>query len=152
MDAVGREREQTLIPALNSSRRCMEWCWNNLISTAPHTWVRHSSHRRGQTGWEWGHAQLHTPLHAAGTGHLSLCFGDREGAHQARGNHALASKDSFNGKERGKDFRTPARSKGHLTQKVLKGFVAQSKNKRHPLKYSERKIVLGRKRRGCGKG
>lgn len=68
-----------------------------------------------------------------------------------------ASKDSLNGKERGnlgrKDFRTPASNKGNLIQKCSVVSLHKVKIKDTPsLRYSERKIMLGRKGRGCGKG
>lgn len=70
MDALGREREQTLIPAPNTFGRCMGCCLNNLISTLTHTWLRHMQGTNRVGMGSPVHPQLHTALHATGTGNL----------------------------------------------------------------------------------
>lgn len=63
MDALGREREQTLIPAPNTFGRCMGCCLNNLISTSPHQLTHGSDTWRGQTGWERGPLSIPSCTH-----------------------------------------------------------------------------------------
>lgn len=70
MDALGREREQTHIPAPNIFSKCMECYLNNVISTQPHQ-LRcgsdHNSHQGPQEGtnrvWEWGPLSIPSCTH-----------------------------------------------------------------------------------------
>lgn len=143
MDALGREREQTLTPAPNTFRRCMECCLNNLISTSAtptQAWIRPQQPPRATGGDKQGGNGVPCPSPAAHTPSCHRKFITEVWMERRcpSGKSYPASKNSFNGKERGnldrKDFMAPASSKGHLVQKVPSGFTAQSRNKGHPFR------------------
>lgn len=83
MDALGRDREQTLIPTPNTFRGCMECCLNNFISTSATAATK--GHRRGQTGWEWGPLSIPSCTYPFMLQEIYNCgLEGRERAHQAR--------------------------------------------------------------------
>lgn len=71
MDALGGEREQTLMLTPKTFRRWVECCWNNLLSTSAtptHAWVRPEQpppgtggDKQGGNGVPWPSPAAHTP-------------------------------------------------------------------------------------------
>lgn len=161
MDALGREREQTLTPAPNTFRRCMECCLNNLISTSAtpaQAWIRPQQPPRATGGDKQGGNGVPCPSPAA---HTPSChrkfitrFGWREGAHQARVtlHQRIPSMGRREGIWTGKISWHQQAAKGISFKKCPAASRHKAEIKDTPLECSERRSVLGRKGRGCGKG
>lgn len=142
-DALGREREQALALATNSYRRCRQDCLNNFVSTSAipaHNMGQSTGMvcRKGQTGWEECSLSILSCTHPFMLRGQGIYNSSLERA-KVPIRQKLPCTESFRLKwvcqelkvpmciwEGKKDFRIPASSKGHLIQKVLGGFTAQS--------------------------